>query len=206
MSKPRALDLFCGGGGASMGLHRAGFDVVGVDIMDQPRYPFEFHKFDALKFPLKGFDFIWASPPCQAFTNAQKIRGNEHPDLVDPIRRRLKRSKTPWVIENVIGAPLRDPIMLCGAMFNLRVYRHRIFESSFYLEAPPHPEHIAPVQKMGRPPKQGYFMHVVGNFSGVAEAKLAMGIDWMARNELSESIPPAYSEYIGRKFMELSQC
>lgn len=182
-----------------MGLHHAGFEVIGVDINKQPNYPFEFHRADALNFPLEGFDFIWASPPCQAFTNAQKIRKNKHPDLIDPIRKRLKKSKALWTIENVVGAPLRDPVMLCGNMFGLQVYRHRLFESSFEVNPPPHETHSAPIQKMGRPPRPGHFMHVVGNFSGVQQAKIAMGIHWMARNEMSEAIPPAFSEFIGRQ-------
>lgn len=196
--KPRALDLFCCAGGAGMGLHRAGFDVVGVDIEPQPHYPFPFIQADALTHPLEGFDFIWTSPPCQAYTLCQRIRDNEHPDLIEPIRHRLKAAGVPWCIENVVGAPLHDPIELCGAMFGLRVYRHRLFECSFQIEAPPHPDHVAPIRKMGRPPLAGEFMHVVGNFSGVKQAREAMDIPWMPRDKLREAIPPAYSEYVGR--------
>jgi DNA (cytosine-5)-methyltransferase 1 len=182
-----------------MGLHRAGFDVVGVDIYPQPHYPFEFHQADALTFTLNGFDFIWASPPCQAYTLCQRIRANEHPDLIEPTRAMLKASGVPWCIENVVGAPLIDPIELCGAMFGLRTYRHRLFECSFPIEAPAHPEHIAPLRKMGRPVRDGEFIHVVGNFSGVQLARDAMDIQWMPRDKLREAIPPAYSEYIGRE-------
>jgi len=197
--KPKALDLFCCAGGAAMGLHRAGFEVVGVDIEHQKNYPFEFHQADALGHSLEGFDFIWASPPCQAYSNAQRIRSNDHPDLVGPIRERLKASGVPWAIENVVGAPLINPIELCGSMFpGLRTYRHRLFECSFPISAPVHPEHEAPLTKMGRPVAAENFMHVVGNFSGVQKAREAMGIDWMVRDELREAIPPAYSEYIGR--------
>jgi len=181
-----------------MGLWRAGFDVVGVDIAPQPRYPFMFIQADALDVRFQGFDFIWASPPCQAHSLAQRIRKNTHADIIAPIRERLKGSGVPWCIENVVGAPLIDPIELCGAMFDLRVYRHRLFECSFPVSVPPHPEHVAPLRKMGRKPEPGDFMHVVGNFSGVAQAREAMGIDWMARDELREAIPPAYSEHIGR--------
>jgi DNA (cytosine-5)-methyltransferase 1 len=201
MTKPRLLDLFCGAGGASMGYVQAGFDVVGVDIKKQPNYPFEFHRADALTFDFRGFDAVAASPPCQRYTNAQKIRQREHPNLVAPIRRRLKANKRPYVIENVVGAPLINPIELCGAMFSLQVYRHRLFECSFPIAAPVHPIHVAPLRKMGRPVKPGEFMHVVGNFSGVAQARKAMCIDWMTRDELRESIPPAYTEYIGRHLM-----
>lgn len=194
----KALDLFCCAGGASEGLRRAGFDVVGVDIEQQPHYPFEFHLADALTFPLDGFDFIWASPPCQAYTLCQRIRDREHPDFIAPIRHRLMASNTSWCIENVAGAPLIDPIELCGAMFGLRTYRHRLFECSFPIKAPHHPIHTAPLRKMGRPVREGEFIHVVGNFSGAQLAREAMDIDWMPRDKLREAIPPAYAEHIGR--------
>lgn len=186
-----------------MGYHRAGFEVVGVDINPQPRFPFEFHEADALAYLMAyghEFDAIHASPPCQAFTNAQKIMGNDHPDYLDVVRAFLPEG-VPYVIENVPGAPLRDPMLLCGAMFNLRTYRHRLFESNVPLIAPPHPEHVAKNAKMGRMPKPGEFMHVVGNFSGVEIAREAMGIDWMSRDGLRESIPPAYTEWIGSQLM-----
>lgn len=193
----KALDLFCCAGGASEGLRRAGFEVVGVDIDPQPDYPFEFHQADAMTFPLAGFDFIWASPPCQAYTLCQRIRGNEHPDLVAPTRERLIASGTPWCIENVPGAPLINPIELCGTMFGLKTYRHRLFECSYPIDAPPHPDHVARNAKMGRPVRDGEFIQVVGNFSNVSFAREAMDIDWMPRDKLREAIPPAYAEYIG---------
>jgi DNA (cytosine-5)-methyltransferase 1 len=194
-----------------MGYHRAGFDVVGVDIDPMPHYPFEFRQANALRLLEDyleqgsdgGFDAIHASPPCQAFTRAQKLQGNEHPDLVAPTRARLELIGLPWVIENVVGSPLHDPILLCGSMFpGLRVYRHRLFESNVQLKAPRHPVHVAPLTKMGRPPCNGEFMHIVGNWSGVAAGKEAMGIDWMTRNEMSEAIPPAYAEHVGRQLLE----
>lgn len=199
--KPRALDLFCCAGGASMGLHRAGFEVVGVDIAPQPHYPFEFHQADALTYPLDGFDFIWASPPCQAYTKAQRIQKREHPDLIIPIRERLDVSGMPYVIENVPGAPLKlsKSFLLCGSMFPaLKVYRHRWFETNFRCPHISHPAHVAPQVKMGRSIRQGDFIQVVGNFSGVDYAREAMGISWMTRDELREAIPPAYAEFIGR--------
>ena len=199
--RPRALDLFCCAGGASMGLHRAGFDVIGVDIEPQPHYPFEFRQADALKYPLDGFDLIWASPPCQAHTLCQRIRNNDHPDLIGSIRQRLYASNAHYVIENVVGAPLIGPIELCGAMFGLRTYRHRLFECSFPVSTPPHPAHEVPTKKMGRPPNPGEFIHVVGNFSGINQAREAMGIQWMPRNKLREAIPPAYSEYLGQEYL-----
>jgi DNA (cytosine-5)-methyltransferase 1 len=199
--KPRLLDLYCCAGGASMGYAKAGFEVVGVDIAKQPHYPFPFIRADVLDMDprfLATFDAVAASPPCQAYTLCQRIMDNSHPDLVAPTRAMLRASGRPYVIENVVGAPLQNPITLCGAMFGLRTYRHREFECSFPVSAPDHPAHVAPLRKMGRKPLPGDFMHVVGNFSGVAQAKEAMGIDWMVRDELREAIPPAYTEYLGR--------
>lgn len=204
MTRPRLLDLFCCAGGAAMGYHRAGFEVFGVDIDPQPRYPFEFVQGDALKLLLERhseFDAFHASPPCQAFTNAQKIRGNTHPDFLAATRAAFELIGKPWVIENVPGAPMRADALLCGAMFSLRTYRHRLFESNVPLRAPDHPEHEVRSTKMGRAPRPGEFMHVVGNFSGVTHARAAMGIEWMTRDELREAIPPAYTEHIGRQLM-----
>jgi DNA (cytosine-5)-methyltransferase 1 len=200
----RALDLFCCAGGASRGLANAGFEVVGVDIKKQPHYPYDFIQADALSVPLSGgYDFIWASPPCQKYTKAQRIRNNFHPDLIAAVRARLIKHGVPFVIENVEGAPLLSPLLLCGIMFEeLRVYRHRIFECHGFFPAPmKHPAHNYPITKMGRPPVKGEFMHVVGNFSGVKEARKAMGIDWVTRDELREAIPPAYSFYIASEFL-----
>lgn len=196
----KLLDLYCGAGGAGEGYARAGFDVTGVDINPQPNYPHEFHQGDALKFLLENwqeFDAYHASPPCQAFTIAQRIHGNEHPDFIAATRSAFKLIGRPWVIENVPGAPLVDPVTLCGASFGLRVYRHRLFESNMPIAEPAHAAHVWPLRKMGRKPQPGDFMHVVGHFSGVTEARAAMGIDWMTRDELAESIPPAYTEHVG---------
>lgn len=140
--KPRCIDLFCCAGGSSKGYARAGFDVVGVDIEPQPNYPFPFIRADVTELDprfLATFDFIAASPPCQRYSNAQRLMGNRHPDLVAPTRALLKAAKRPYAIENVVGAPLIDPVELCGAMFGLRVYRHRLFEYSFSVKAPKHP-------------------------------------------------------------------
>lgn len=206
MSKPKLLDLCCGQGGASVGYARAGFDVRGVDLSPQPRYPFLFVQRDALLVLKRLRPDDWAaihiSPPCQLWTNAQKIMGNEHPDLITPAREYLEEIGLPYVIENVPGSPLIDPIELCGSMFGLQTYRHRLFESNMPLAAPEHPVHVTRTTKMGRKPVEGEFMHVVGNFSGVKQAKVAMGIDWMNRDGLRESIPPAYTEHIGLQLME----
>lgn len=219
----RALDLFCCAGGASMGLRRAGFEVVGVDIRPQPHYPFEFHQSDALTYPLEGFDFIWASPPCQAHT-AMKTMHNAKPhlDLIPETRERLKRSGTPYVIENVVGAPLADTFMLCGTMFGLGVedadlQRHRLFEASFDVGLIPKCQHGARstigvygghvrnrkrvrtigVYGEGARDSRRKFDKGVPDFT-VQQGREAMGIDWMTIAELSQAIPPAYSEFIGR--------
>jgi DNA (cytosine-5)-methyltransferase 1 len=210
--RPRLLDLFCCAGGAAMGYRRAGFEVVGVDINPQPRYPFEFHQADALEFLLKHggeFDAIHASPPCQRYSVASKAHnGNAdaHPDLVPVVRDILQKIGRPWIIENVIGAPLRNPVVLCGTMFDgLRVIRHRQFESSEKIAAPgacrPHPLCYTTDKRKphyGRLDEMTAFVTVSGggNCSKAAAAD-AMGIDWMTKDELNEAIPPAYTEYLG---------
>ncbi len=184
-----------------MGLHQVGFEVIGVDIKPQPKYPFEFHQGCATEFPLDGFDFLWASPPCQRHTKANKLQGNSHPCFIDVIRARFIKSGKPYCIENVVGAPLINPVMLCGTMFGINTYRHRIFESNFKINPLPHPEHIVKQVKMGRPVKEGGFIQIVGHFSNVPYAKKVMGIDWLGQNELREAIPPVYSKYIAEQFL-----
>lgn len=195
----RVLDLCCKAGGAGMGYHLAGFDeVVGVDIEPQPNYPFEFVQADALTFPLDGFDLIHVSPVCKGYSACAVLNDVEHPKQIDAFRQRLAASGIPYVIENVEGAPLIDPVVLCGAMFGgLRTYRHRLFESSIPVPQPDEPLHLWPLAKMGRVPGPAEFMHVVGHFSGVSQAREAMGIDWMTRDELAQAIPPAYTKYVG---------
>lgn len=194
----RALDLFCGAGGAAVGLSRAGFDVVGVDIEEQPRFPFDFVCADACLYPLDGFDLIWASPPCQRYSMYSRNTGTSerHPDLVATIRDRLRAQRAPWIIENVVGAPLRDPTMLCGTMFGLRLLRHRLFETSFAIPSllPPcaHRGDEIPVYGHGTPQ---WHRERVGNI-GIDAKRAAMGIDWMNRDELSNAIPPVYSQWV----------
>jgi DNA (cytosine-5)-methyltransferase 1 len=187
-----------------MGYHLAGFEVTGVDLFPQPRYPFKFIQADAVEYLLTWghmYEAVHASPPCQAHTKAQKIMGNVHPELIEPTREALRKLGVPYVIENVPEAPLLDAVELCGAMFGLGTYRHRLFETNFPVQVPAHPKHEARTTKMGRKPVDGEMMHVVGNFSGVAKAKEAMGIDWMNRDGLRESIPPAYASFIGKQLM-----
>lgn len=208
MTKPKLLDLYSCAGGAGMGYSLTGFDVVGVDIKPQPRYPFEFHQADAIEYVQAHgheFDAIHASPPCQAYSKTQRIAGKKHPDLVDATRAALKATGRPYVIENVPGAPLVDPVLLVGSMFGLRTMRPRLFECSFFV-----PFHLAPPAaarhaKMGRMARQGEYMHIAGKGgqSGVGQQwREAMGIDWMSVRELSQAIPPAYTEYIGKYLLE----
>jgi DNA (cytosine-5)-methyltransferase 1 len=203
--RPRLLDLFCCQGGAAKGYADAGFDVTGVDLAPQPRYPFRFVQADAIAFVREhgaAFDFIHASPPCQHDTDCQRIRGNDHPDLIAPTRTALEATGRPWVMENVGGAvpKLRAPVMLCGQMFRLANYRHRFFETGggFTLTQMDHPAHVVPQAKMGRPVPPGHYGQFVGNFSGVPLAREVLGVPWMNRDGIRECIPPAYAEHIGR--------
>ena len=200
MARPRLLDLFCGAGGAGMGYRRAGFDVTGVDIAPQPRYPFAFVEGDALAYVAAHgheYDAIHASPPCQAHSITAAIWRREHPDLIPATRAALVTAGRPYIIENVVGAPLHQPVMLCGTMFGLRVYRHRLFEMNWFLLVPPHGRHRAPCAEVGRRPLPHEWITVAGHFADLAAARRAMGIDWMTRDELSQAIPPAYAEIIG---------
>jgi DNA (cytosine-5)-methyltransferase 1 len=210
--KLRALDLFCCAGGASMGLHRAGFEVVGVDIRPQPRYPFEFHQADALEYPLDGFDFIWASPPCQDYSCLKGLAGSHRGMLIGKTRWRLRNLGVPYCIENVAGARkhLICPIKLCGSMFGLGVWRHRYFEFSpgllYDIELfPPQCNHEmvpTPVDVTGTGGPTAKRRLSGGGRSrkptNIRHANEVMGIDWMSRRELSQAIPPAYSEFIGK--------
>lgn len=204
----RILDLFCGAGGAAMGLHKAfpEAEIIGVDIKPQKNYPFTFVQGDAMEYPLEGFDFIWASPPCQGFSviTPKAHRGN-HRNLITPMRKRLLAAETYWCMENVMGAPLDldNSFVLCGQMFRLKLLRHRRFETNFTILVPFHEQH-----RRGMAIRQEVFT-VCGSGglkgsnkyqSGTKEQWIeAMGIDWMTKAELSQAIPPAYSEYIGNQ-------
>lgn len=207
--RPRLLDLFCCQGGAAAGYAAAGFEVVGVDWDPQPRYPYEFHQGDALTWPLDGFDVVHASPPCQAYTAAQTIRKNDHPELVEPIRARLLAWGGAYIIENVVGAPLLDTVMLCGTMFGLYTYRHRLFESNTELLQPIHYPHSGSPIKMGRPLAHGDYYTAVGNFTNVEYVRADLGVPWMTREGVRECIPPAYTQFLGKRmraFLATRRC
>jgi len=235
VARPKLLDLFCGAGGATKGYQRAGFYVVGVDIKPQPHYcGDEFYQADALEFPLEGYDAYHASPPCQAYSRLRHLpwlKNKNYPALIEATRNILVATGKPWVIENVAEAPLGQEygyIMLCGwSLAELPIYRHRLFESNVAMLAPshrPHPGIIYPGGHLNRrysksggigvfgftkgvPRSYGTFVSVVGH-DGTAnfpKAKEAMGIDWMTKEELTQAIPPAYTEYIGKYLMKVVQ-
>ena len=203
----RIADLFCGAGGAGMGLHRAGFEVVGYDIEPQPHYPFEFHQEDALAVDLSGFDAVWASPPCQAYTRKSPTWGRErvtkleHPDLLAPTRDLLDKAALPYIIENVVGAPMNAQIMLCGSMFGLHIRKHRLFEGNW---------------AMGFSPASCNHARLYNPWSGVGRTadklRMAQGTPWIPMHggasrkngitgDLNNAIPPAYSEHLGRQLL-----
>ena len=218
---PRLLDLFCGAGGAARGYQEAGFYVVGVDNRPQPRYAGdEFIQADALEFMdaggWQGFDVIHASPPCQGYSimrNLPWLRHKEYPLLIEPVRERLQIIGLPFVIENVMGAQRKAEMRagwLCGGMFGLPFYRHRLFETNWPWLQPGHPRHRFTVRN-GRTlgSRARDIVHNgaqkvganVGHAAGVQDAREAMQIDWMTRDEITQAIPPTYTEFIGKQLM-----
>lgn len=221
------LDLFCGAGGAAMGYNRAGFDVVGVDLVEQPDYPFEFYRMDALyalwcelvntggHASRSRFSLVHASPPCQHASSLKALHpGRQYPALIDPVRDLLRRTGLPYVIENVVGAALVEPVKVCGSAFGLRVRRHRLFECSLPIEG-------TTCDHKG----QGEIVGVYGASDGqrrcfkpdtrnpswkrgprqvtTAEAREVMEMPWVStRRGLTEAIPPAYTEFIGRQLRD----
>ena len=208
--KPRLLDLYCKAGGAGMGFHRAGFEIVGVDKEPQKHYPFEFHQADALEYLMehwKEFDAVHASPPCQDHTRSYTPYDHGTAHLLPDTRNILLKTNKLWDIENVPGAPMRADYRLCGCMFDLpKLRRERWFETSwngFSLRMPcQHLEPIVTVVGHGIPSGSWY----LGRIDGYEYSKLtkkAMGIDWMTRDELAQAIPPAYTEFIGKQMLAL---
>ena len=218
LKRPRLLDLFCCAGGAAVGYHRAGFDVTGVDIAPQPRFPYmtvvQADVMDVLadvKY-LRSFDAIHASPPCQAYTSLRALSSREHPRLIEPVREALQRTGLPFVIENVVGAPLIDPVTLCGSMFGLGLgeavlKRHRLFESTVSLRGMQ--DACRGRKVVGVYGAGGAWTRVAPGGGGVKvsgpDAALALGIDWHHyQPDLAQAIPPAYTQHIGRQL--LSAC
>jgi len=212
MNKPRLLDLFCKAGGGSMGYHIAGFEVIGVDIKKQKRYPFEFIQADVLdvfkdKNFLASFDAIAASPPCQTHSSTRHLRnaqgkGTDKVDLIPQTREALVDSGKPYIIENVPGAPLIDPVQCCGSSWDLKVRRHRLFESNVKLVGS-----ICKHKEQGRP--VGVYGSMKDEIPGgghtaktIEQAREAMGIDWMIWGELVEAIPPMYTWHLGTQLKE----
>lgn len=227
--KPLLLDFYCKAGGTTKGYQQAGFYVVGVDIEPQPNYcGDEFMQADAIavleqlaewgkfcpelgvsggggSYVLGEISGIHASPPCQLRSRTHRINSREHPELIEPTRELLQQTGLPYVIENVKGAPLRDPEILEGQMFGLNTHRPRLFETNWGYKAPFLRPPPPPQAKMGRPPKAGEAIQVVGHFSDVPMGRRALDIDWMNRSELAQAIPPAYTRHVGEQLMSRLQ-
>ena len=204
-TKKRIADLFCGVGGASVGLHRAGYEVVGFDIRPQPNYPktLEFHQSDAFDVDLSSFDAVWASPPCQGYSGHTGDEANKTPKYIDAMRERLTDNGKPFIIENVIGARdyMQNPVMLCGCMFDLEIRRRRLFESGVNLVAPEHDHKPIVYTEADR---RLYSVTGHSRHKGTTAIwQRMMGMPWAKRaKELTEAIPPNYSEYLGKQLIQ----
>ena len=218
MRAPKLLDLFCCAGGAGHGYWQAGFDVTGVDIDPQPRYPHKFIQADAIEYLREHgheYDAIHASPPCQAFSAMRHMPdAKEHPELIEPTRELLEKLDVPWVIENVIGAPMNNPTILCGTMFGLeaegfKLRRHRQFESNITITPPAQCNHDGPTIGIYgghvRCRSTKFWRTTGADFPGYDKKKLAIeamgGTHWMTMNQMSEAIPPVYTKHIGEQLI-----
>lgn len=218
---PLLLDLFCGAGGAAMGYSRAGFDVIGVDLHPQPNYPwpYRFIQADAMKIlesgmigelDIRAFDAIHASPPCQAYSRAMKHLAEGYPELIAPTLAALKELGVPWVVENVMGAPIPEwptlfgdeGLLLCGSMFGLQVQRHRLFQTSFPIGRPSYCDHSVKVMNPHNAGARREWRIILGKGVPIERTwREEMGVGWMNSAEGREAIPPVYTEYIGRTFL-----
>lgn len=213
----RLLDLFCGAGGAARGYQQAGFHVVGVDIAPQPRYVGdEFYQADALEYLAAHgheFDVIHASPPCQSYSRLRhlpNVKTEYYPKLVGVVRDQLDAIGRPYVIENVEGAPLYNAILLCGVMFDLRIFRHRLFETYPYLLGPAHVEHPKDSKSLNFRFYSSFehgatHISLAGHAFRRVDAIEAMHgeCSWMTRDEMAESIPPQYTHWLGQQLQEV---
>jgi DNA (cytosine-5)-methyltransferase 1 len=224
MNRPVIADLFCKAGGAAMGYYMAGFDVIGFDIEPQPNYPFKFYQWDCTNLNpswlAKHFDAVHASPPCQHYSSLRNQNGHKsYPDLVAPTRTILERSGLPYIIENVVGAPLINPVTMCGSSFGLPLRRHRLFESNSIIEAPRcdhswQDDHkVFPLRTAKSDGGLRWIGHVpvygnnqlrsdqLGERKDTELCAIAMGIYWMTRHEMTQAIPPAYTLHLGRQLI-----
>lgn len=208
---PLLLDLFCGGGGAAVGYYRAGFDVIGVDLEPQPRFP-RFCRFiqadamEILKGPLDEYDAIHASPPCQAYSQALKHMASGYPELIEPVLDRLREVDVPWVVENVIGSPLpkydnlfgEHGLLLCGSMFGLKIQRHRLFQTSLSVDPPRYCDHSQVIMNPHNSRARKKWRGILGEGVPIERTwREEMGVGWMNGAEGREAIPPVYTQHIG---------